>query len=417
MIKMAGRRSTFGSIRKLPSGRWQARYTAPTGDTVTAPRTFPTKGDARHWLTTEDADLVRGTWRRAQDDRTLAEYASVWLAQRAVKPKTRADYSQMLRDHILPELGELPLRSISPDRVREWFGPLCPAHPGARAQTYGLLKSICGTACDDDLIESNPCRIRGAGQHKRVSKTEPLKLAELETLVAALPERYRVMTLLAAWWGLRYGELTELRRYDVDTKRGVLHVRRGVTWLDGHAVVGTPKTDAGRRDVAVPPHLLPALREHLIKYGVTDDQLLFSAATDSERHLQPMVNWKAFNRARRIAGRPDCRFHDLRHFGLTMAAATGATLAELMARAGHSTAAVAMRYQHAAQRARHRDRRAAKRHRKRRGWPVASWARTALGNCYSGSSGSSRYASSWSMVKKRGAVTRPVCSSTRAYVP
>ena len=90
-----------------------------------------------------------------------------------------------------------------------------------------------------------------------MKKIEPASLAELEALVAAMPERYKVMTLIAAWCGLRFGELTELRRKDVDVKAGVIKVRRAVTRVEGEFVVGTPKSDAGVRDVAIPPHLLP----------------------------------------------------------------------------------------------------------------------------------------------------------------
>ena len=73
-----------------------------------------------------------------------------------------------------------------------------------------------------------------------------------------MPEKYRLMVLLAAWCALRFGELTELRRKDIDLKAGVIHVRRGVAWVDSKPVIGKPKSDAGIRDVAIPPHLLPA---------------------------------------------------------------------------------------------------------------------------------------------------------------
>ncbi len=99
-------------------------------------------------------------------------------------------------------------------------------------------------------------------------KIKPLTLAELEALVTAMPERYRPMTLLAAWCALRFGELTELRRRDIDLKNGVIHVCRGVAWVDGKPVIGTPKSAAGIRDVAIPPHLIPMLRDYLAGHAV-----------------------------------------------------------------------------------------------------------------------------------------------------
>ena len=76
--------------------------------------------------------------------------------------------------------------------------------------------------------------------------------------------------------------------------------------------------------------------------------MLFPAA-DGTSNLATTTFYRHFYRARDAAGRPDLRFHDLRHTGAVLAAATGATLAELMARLGHSTPGAALRYQHAAQ--------------------------------------------------------------------
>ena len=92
---------------------------------------------------------------------------------------------------------------------------------------------------------------------------------------------------------------------------------------------------------------MPAVRDHLAKHvAVSPTALMFPA--QSGKHLAASSLYKAFHPARLAAGRPDLRFHDLRHTGAVLAAATGATLAELMARLGHSTVGAAMRYQHAA---------------------------------------------------------------------
>jgi integrase len=114
----------------------------------------------------------------------------------------------------------------------------------------------------------------------------------------------------------------------------------------GHAVKG-PKSEAGKRDVTIPPHLLPAVKDHLREHvPAARDALLFPAGHGG--HMAPATLYRVYYPAREAAGRPDLRFHDLRHTGAVLAAATGATLAELMARLGHSTAGAALRYQHAA---------------------------------------------------------------------
>jgi integrase len=121
-----------------------------------------------------------------------------------------------------------------------------------------------------------------------------------------------------------------------------------VTPLGLQCLLVTPKSDAGSRDVAIPPHLVPMLKAHLETHvGPKSDALLFPAKHGG--HLAPATLYRRFYTARDAAKRPDLRFHDLRHSGAVLAARTGATLAELMGRLGHSTPQAAMRYQHAAE--------------------------------------------------------------------
>ena len=110
--------------------------------------------------------------------------------------------------------------------------------------------------------------------------------------------------------------------------------------MSGKEIVKAPKTDAGRRTVAVPSNMLPALTDHLDRHAEADLQVFVFDVTGRALGL-------AWDKARRSTGRPDLYFHDLRHSGLTWSAATGATTAELMRRAGHASTAAALRYQHA----------------------------------------------------------------------
>ncbi|TYL55757.1 site-specific integrase [Nocardioides sp. BGMRC 2183] len=358
MANRTGRKATFGNLRRLPSGRWQARYTGPDGMMHKAPTTYDTKADAEAWLATVRADIVRETWRPSGTPGkvralTFGEYAEVWLKGRTVRGKpladrTRAHYRSLLDAYILPTFAEVPLRYITPEQVDHWYAVTASGRPTTQAHAYSLLRTILGTAVDRNLITTaNPAKVRGGGTTKRAKKVRPASLAELESLVAALPERYRLMALLASWCALRFGELAELRRGDVDTKTGVLRIRRGVVRAEGKKIVKEPKSDAGSRDVAIPPHLMPLVREHLLQHTEPGrDGLLFPAANGG--HMAPSSLYRVFYRARDAAGRPDLRFHDLRHTGAVLAAQTGATLAELMGRLGHSTPGAALRYQHAA---------------------------------------------------------------------
>lgn len=355
---MAGRanRRGFGAIKRLPNGRYHASYAGPDGRRHNAPGTYDAKIDAEAWLTQEQRAVAAGEWiapseRRAARDAqnvTFAAYAESFLADRSLKPRTRAHYTALLKNQLNPELGNVPVHTITPYTVRAWHTRTGARTPTLRAHAYGLLRTILNQAVHDGLLPNNPCHIRGAGNAKRVHKIKAASIAELEAIASAMPERYRLMVLLAAWCGLRFGELTELRRRDVDAAKGVLRIRRAVTRVGGEFIVGTPKSDAGIRDVAIPPHLLPMVQAHLQTHTSDGEDLLFPAANGTS-HLAPSTLYKAYYPARDEAGRPDLRFHDLRHTGAVLAASTGATLAELMMRLGHSTAGAAMRYQHAAE--------------------------------------------------------------------
>jgi integrase len=341
-------RRQFGSLRILPSGRHQARYIGADGRMHKAPVTFETHQDAETFLSTIRTDLVRGTWAPPKaKPLTFSDYAERWLPQRELKPRTFAQYRTMLDKFLLPEFGDRDLTAITAADVRNWHARL-ETGKAYRAQAYGLLRSITRTALDDGLITSSPCVLRGASNTKRQIKIRPATLPELATLVEAMPEPLRLTVHLAAWCALRYGEIAELRRSDIDTKNGVIHVRRGVTWVNGKPIVGLPKTTAGVRDVAIPPHLLPTVKAHLEHHTAWGREGLLFRNTHG-KHLSTTSFYAAWWPAREQARRPDLRFHDLRHTGAVLAAQTGATLAELMARLGHSSPTMAMRYQHAAQ--------------------------------------------------------------------
>jgi integrase len=345
---------TFGTVQQLRSGRWRAMYYGPDGRRYKAPTTFTAKQDARGWLSLRQAEIIRNAWTPPGADEqkpsrtTLAEYTDEWMAHRDLKQRTREHYRKLLDHHIVPALGSLPLASITSDDVRRWHTGFGNETPTIRAHAYGLLRTIMGTAASDGKIATNPCVIRGAGSARRVHRIRPATLPELETITAEMPDPYQAMILLASWCALRFGELTELRRRDVDLVNETIRVERAVVRAGGGFQVTTPKSDAGVRDVAIPPHLMPAIEAHLSRHvGAQRDALLFPAQQGG--HLAPATLYRQFYKARDAAGRPDLRFHDLRHTGAVLAAATGATLADLMQRLGHGSPAAAMRYQHAAQ--------------------------------------------------------------------
>lgn len=354
-----GSRRGFGGLRKLPSGRWQAYYTGPDTVRHQAPDTFRTKAEAEGWLADERDACTRADWipprlrlehERSSRPPTFEEYSLAWVMSRDLKPATRKLYEMLLDRYLMPHFGPLTLDMITPIRVRTWYASLAPGTPTSRAHAYSLLRTIMNSAVRElDGLTRNPCMIPGAGSVKRVHEPEPATLEELEIIVRHMPERLRLAVLLAAWTGLRQGEILELRRGDIVLSRQVVRVRRAVTRVAGQApIVGLPKSQAGIRDVTIPPHVMPAVHDHLKDFvGPAKDALLF-VGRDSGEQLATSTLYRWYYPARTKAGRDDLRWHDLRHTGATMAAVAGATLPELMNRMGHSTVGAAMRYQHVA---------------------------------------------------------------------
>lgn len=336
----------FGTVRQRSSGRWQAVYYHD--GKVHSAGTFKSKADALVHLSTIDADLHRGAWIDPKVGRTtLDEYAERWLEQRnELAFRTRELYGYLLDHHIFPSLGRSALVNLAPSAIRSWHARLAQIHPSTAAKAYRLLSAILRTAVVDGLLVSSPCKVHGAGV-ERPAERPVATVLEIGRLEAAMPEHLRLIVMLATWCQLRRAELLGLRRRDVDLLHATIQVEQSRTvTMRGKSLVKVPKTEAGRRTIAVPEALIEKISDHLMRFtGPGPDDLVFTGITGVP--LTANVLQVAWQRARSSVGRDDLRLHDLRHTGLTLAAATGATTVELMHRAGHSSSVAAMRYQHA----------------------------------------------------------------------
>ena len=188
--------------------------------------------------------------------------------------------------------------------------------------------------------------VKGAGS-VRAEERPVASVVEVARVADEMPDRLRVAVLLAAWCQMRRGEMLALQRRHVDLLHGTVRIEQA--WVvppGGRPVIGPPKTEAGRRTVAIPPNILLAVEEHLQRFvGPEPKAWLFGTSTGAA--ISPRNFQRYWDKARDAIGRPDLHLHDLRHTGLTWAAATGASVAELMRRGGHANARAALRYQHA----------------------------------------------------------------------
>ncbi|MDX2731504.1 tyrosine recombinase XerC [Streptomyces sp. PA03-2a] len=346
---MAKKKRRFGRIRKLPSGRYQARYLGPDGIDRPAPHTFETRRDADDWLAEQQTDVRRGDWQTPDAGAVnFKDYALQWVKERRLSATTDELYRRLLRLHILPTFEDLDLDEITPPRVRSWRSERLDS-TGAEttiAKAYRLLKAIMETAADDELIRRNPCRIRGAG--KETAEERPTAtVAQVDALADAMGPRWRLMVYIAAYGPARPEEQAAMRRRDVDLENVGIWVRTAEPELTtGRRAPGDTKSDAGKRFLVLPAFLEKDLKRHLAWYAEKQtDGLLFVG--ERGKPFRRSTFGRKWRKARAEVGLPESfRFYDLRHTGHTLSTQSGATLKDTMVRAGQSSERAALIYQH-----------------------------------------------------------------------
>lgn len=340
---------------------------------------FDTLTDARAALDIARGEVARGLFvspaeRRAarkaevaraeKEAMTLRQWSEIWLASLEADPHrsgaTVVSYRSVLKNHVLPELGDIRLVELTTERVAEHLADLArqPSrrHPGARVNgvapnTVIALRSMLNAAVKAKAGGLESFQFPAAPKHRRVRPEDEHgdvgSPKEIKALTAAMPAHLRIAVPLAAWCALRIGELLGLQRRDLehldDPKRAVLHVRRQFN-VKANAIT-PPKADSVR-SIAIPKSLLPSIRAHLDTFTKPEPTAPFLAGPRGGRVSQSALD-RAWRAARDQAGRPGFHFHNLRHTGLSKYAEQGATLAELLHRGGHTDVTVALRYQHA----------------------------------------------------------------------
>ncbi|MGW5619493.1 tyrosine-type recombinase/integrase [Streptomyces olivaceus] len=348
MANDKGRRRRFGAIRRLPSGRYQARYPGPDGVMRPAPFTFETIADADDWLAEKQTEIRRGEWRDPEAGAvSFRAYADKWVEERELAPLTQDLYRYLLDKH-LTAFTDLDLDEITAPRVREWRAERLRA-TGAKtitAKAYRLLKAVMETAVDDELIQRNPCRIKGAGKEKAAER-RIATVAQVDALAEAVGMRWRLMVYLGAYGPMRPEELAGLRRRDVDVDSLRVRVRLAEPErMNGRRVQGDTKSEAGTRTVVLPAFLRRELRWHLESFAEPGpDGLLFVGEKGAP--FRRSTFGRRWRKARESVGMPEgFRFYDLRHTGHTLSTRSGATLKDTMVRAGQSSEKAALIYQH-----------------------------------------------------------------------
>ncbi|MEO3892701.1 site-specific integrase [Nonomuraea sp. B5E05] len=344
----------FGNIRKRESGRFQIRYPGPDGRLRTGATTYATRTEADRALTITEAQMIAGDWTDPDRGKVLVgDYARAWIKERpGLRPKTIENYTWLLERHIMPTLGGVQVGKLTTQMIRAWRSERLEQGVSVStvAKAYRFLRAVLMTAAEEDkLISRNPCRIKGA-DNEHTPERPVITVSQVFELADRMADRrFRALILLATFASLRWGEVIALRRHDLDLVARTVRVREQLIELDGGEMRLCPvKSKAGRRTVGIPAVIVPALNEHLASYVEPDeDAFVFLGKLGGFLRGSNFRRAAKWSEALKEMGLAGLHFHDLRHTGNTLAAQSGASLADLKARMGHDSDRAALIYQHA----------------------------------------------------------------------
>lgn len=340
----------MASIERRP-GRpnpWRVRYRAPDGKSRS--RQFPRKIDAERFLAGVAADLARGSWVDPQRSRTtVREWCEVWRRSKVdLRPSTLARLDSTLQRHVLPAFGGWALDALTNGEIRAWVARMNAAglSPTSVRKPYFALHDMLRSAVADRRLAVNPAQdvplpAERHGGQRFLSSTEVARLT------AAVHPRHRVLVLTAVYGGLRFGELTALRRGRIDIIRGRVRVAETLVDVGGHLSFGPPKTQNSRRSVPLPRRIVAELDEHLGAYVQDEAEALVFSGPRGGPLRRGAFRQREWLPAVHACGLEGLRFHDLRHTFVSLWIAAGANPKEVSVRAGHSSVAFTLdRYGH-----------------------------------------------------------------------
>ncbi len=345
--------------------RWQARFTAPDGRERT--KRFERKVDAERWLKTNVADLVRHEWFDPDESRVrFKDWAETWKTTLVdLRPSTKVRDLDYLERDLLPTFGDLTLGEIDFIAVQKWVSRLTSKGPipwwdiaeqpertsrplgaATTVKAYLILSKIMAAAVRAGKRKTNPST--GVKLPSvEVKEMRFLTPAQVDTLAQSIDERYKALILVAAYGGLRIGELAGLRRSRVDTLNARVNVAEIVVELEGQLTYGQPKTKAGRRSVTLPASVMKILVDHMERFTPADPDAFVFQAPDGGPIRVPLWRQRFWRPAVITAGLVPLRPHDLRHTAVALWIKTGANPLEVSRRAGHTSASFTQdRYGH-----------------------------------------------------------------------
>lgn len=338
-------RNSWGSTRKLPSGRVQARYLGPDGKTHKAPDTFPDKLSALAWLAEVRRSIDLGVWESPRDAErvpTVGELVHHWLTLTGadVRSSTLKAYTDIVNKRILnhPDLSGVRVDRLTTVRVARWWAWVVKNYPGTpqrNSKAYQKLRSAISLAVDYGYLPSNPVNVKAATKRPRPRHKELPSVKDMAAIVGEINPRLKLVTVLCLFHGLRLGEALALkgRHVCVEDDSATVTVEatlcrvpngNGGVMMDLHP----PKTQAGYRTVPILSEYVHVVREHLGTYQPGADDYATTTATG-----QPVMDTSYRSHFHRAKDRAGVTARITPHYGrnwlITRLAEAGATPKEI----------------------------------------------------------------------------------------
>jgi integrase len=339
-----------GSPRLRSDGRWEIRFSA---DGTSRSVYGKTEAEARKKHRAAIRDLEDGL-ALAAGNQTVAQFLTHWLEDVA-RPRVRASsyrhYEQMLRLHVVPGLGRIPLTKLTPAQVQRLLNEKSKA--GLAPRTVGhiraVLRDALNQACRWGLVTRNAAALATPPRLPK-SYVRPLSAEQARAFLAfSKDDRLGPLFAVALSTGLRQGELLGLAWEDVDFERSTIRVRRALQRVEGKPTFVEPKSESGRRTITVPAAAMAAFRtqrsrqrEQRLAAGDRWQEwgLVFSSSKGTPLD-GPNVNHH-LHKILKEAGLPKQRFHDLRHGCASLLLAAGVPARTIMGILGHSQISLTM---------------------------------------------------------------------------
>ena len=329
----------MSSVAKRPDGQWRARYRDAAGKEHA--RHFGRKADAQRWLDGVTSSVVTGSYVDPKASRVLVgDWSTTWLAGKAnLQPSTRDRYAGVLNNQVLPRWRNVRLAEVSHSDVQAWIAELGASGLAAASvqKAHRVLSMVLSTAVKDGRMPRNPAV--GVDLPK-IARSEKRYLTHDQVAdFANEAGRGRLIVLVLAYTGLRWGELAALRVGRVDLLRRRIHVAEAVTEVNGGRLHFDLPKDHERRWVPVPRFLVDDLAEHLA--GRPEDAFVFPSSTGGPTRVNSARRaW--FDSAAVAAGVPGLTPHELRHTAASLAVSAGANVKAVQRMLGHAKASMTL---------------------------------------------------------------------------